>query len=116
MKIVNYPHPALRHKSKVLTSIDKKVRIQAGEMLELMYAHRGLGLAANQVALPFQMLVMNATGDPEQKEEEHVLITPKILDRKGSMEGQEGCLSFPELFQKVRRAKRVLAQAYNLKG
>lgn len=116
MKIVNYPHPALRHKSKTLTSIDKSVRIQAEQMLELMYDHKGLGLAANQVALPFQLLVMNYTGDPEQKEAEHVLINPVILDRAGNMEGNEGCLSFPELFQKVRRPRTVRAQAYNLKG
>jgi peptide deformylase len=116
MKIVKYPHPALRHKSIDLTIIDKKVRLYAGRMLELMYEAKGLGLAANQVDLPFRLLVMNATADPLQREEEHVLINPQILDRKGSMEGEEGCLSFPELYQKVRRAKTVIVQAYNLEG
>src|SRR5688572_17864470 len=105
MKIVKYPHPALRHKSKPLTAIDKEVRLQAGRMLELMYASRGLGLAANQVAWPFQLLVMNDLADPEQREHERVLINPVILERKGAQEGDEGCLSFPDLYQKVRRAK-----------
>src|SRR3954454_23331788 len=112
MKIVEYPHPALRHESRPLTAIDKRVRLQAGKMLELMYEAKGLGLAANQVAWPFQLLVMNDLADPEQKDHEHVLINPVILERKGSIEGEEGCLSFPDLLQKVRRAKSVKVQAY----
>ncbi len=116
MQIVNYPHPALRHKSRVLTMIDKDVRLVAGRMLELMYEAHGLGLAANQVAWPFQLLVMNDLADPEQKENERVLINPVVMDRKGSQEGEEGCLSFPMLYQKVRRAKTVVVQGYNLDG
>src|SRR4051812_34379492 len=116
MKIVKYPHLALRHKSKPLEMIDREVRLQAGRMLELMYENHGLGLAANQVAWPFQLLVMNDLSDPEQKEHERVLINPVILERKGTMEGEEGCLSFPDLFQKVRRARTVTVQAYNLDG
>jgi len=116
MKIVKYPHPALRHKSRDLTIIDKQVRLYAAQMLELMYEAKGLGLAANQVDLPFRLLVMNSTADPQQREHEHVLINPQILDRKGSMEGEEGCLSLPGLYQKGRRGKTVTVQAYNLDG
>src|SRR5262245_44896032 len=116
MKIVRYPHPSLRHPAKPLTMIDKNVHLQAGKMLELMYEARGLGLAAPQVALPFQLIVINPTADPQQREREQVLINPTLLERKGSVEGEEGCLSFPGLFQKVRRAKTVRVQAYNLKG
>jgi peptide deformylase len=116
LKIVKYPHPALRFQSKPLQAIDKEVRLIAGRMLELMYGARGLGLAANQVAWPFQMFVMNATASPEVAEQQHVLINPVILDRKGTIEGDEGCLSFPELYQKVRRAKTVRVQAYDLEG
>jgi peptide deformylase len=116
MKIVQYPHPALRHATRPLTSIDNEVRKHAAEMLELMYAARGVGLAANQVFLPYQMFVMNYTADPEQREHERVLINPVVLDRKGSVEGEEGCLSFPQLYQKVRRAKTVRVQAFNLQG
>jgi peptide deformylase len=116
INIVKYPHPALRHKSRTLAMIDKEVRLLAGRMLELMYENHGLGLAANQVSYPYQLLVMNDLSDPEQKEHERVLINPVILERKGTMEGEEGCLSFPDLFQKVRRAKSVKVQAYNLEG
>jgi peptide deformylase len=116
MKIVHYPHPSLRHAGKPLTAIDNKVRKAAEEMLNLMYEAKGLGLAAPQVALPYQMFVMNTKADPEQRELEKIIINPVIVERKGSIEGDEGCLSFPELFQKVRRAKHVKVVAYNLEG
>jgi peptide deformylase len=116
LKIVKYPHPALRFESKPLQAIDKDVRLVAGRMLELMYASRGLGLAANQVAWPFQLFVMNATANHEIAEQQRVLINPVILERRGTIEGDEGCLSFPDLYQKVRRAKTVKVQAYDLEG
>jgi peptide deformylase len=116
MKIVHYPHPALRHAARALTSIDKELRLQCGQMMELMYEARGLGLAATQVALPYQLLVMNVTGDPEQADQEEIFINPVIVERKGIVEDEEGCLSFPGLYQRVRRAKTLKVQAYDLKG
>src|SRR5262249_51647830 len=114
--IVHYPHPALRHKSKPVLSIDKELHLNIGEMKELMYEAKGLGLAAPQVALPFQLLVMNITGDPKQPEREEVFLNPQIVEKKGIMEGEEGCLSFPGLYQDVRRAQTIKVRAYNLKG
>jgi peptide deformylase len=116
LKIVKYPHPALKFKSSLLQAIDKEVRLMAGRMLELMYGAKGLGLAANQVAWPFQLFVMNATANPEISEQQRVLINPVVLERRGTIEGDEGCLSFPDLYQKVRRAKTVKVQAYDLEG
>jgi peptide deformylase len=115
-KIVHYPHPALRHKSKPVLAIDKELVVQIGEMKELMYEAKGLGLAAPQVALPIQLLVTNITGDPKQPEREEVYLNPQILERKGVMEDEEGCLSFPGLYQNVRRAQTIKVRAYNLKG
>src|SRR5258708_6842378 len=116
MKIVHYPHPAMRHAAKSVCSIDKKLHLQIGEMMGLMYEAKGLGLAAPQVALPFQLLVMNITGDPKQPEREEVFLNPQIVEKKGIMEGEEGCLSFPGLYQDVRRAQTIKVRAYNLKG
>ena len=116
MKIVHYPHPALRHAARPLTCIDKKLHLHIGAMKELMYEARGLGLAAPQVALPYQLLVMNVTGDPKQPEREEVYVNPSIVERKGFMEDEEGCLSFPGLYQKIRRSKTIKIQAYDLKG
>jgi len=116
MKIVPYPHPALRNKAEPVKAIDKDLHLLVGNMLELMYKHEGLGLAAPQVAQGVQVLVMNFVGDPEKRDQEYVAINPVILETKGSIEDREGCLSFPGLFQRIRRAKQVKVQAYNLKG
>lgn len=116
MKIVNYPHPALRVKARPLTSIDKDVHLAAGRMLELMYKHEGLGLAAPQVALDYQLLVINFKGDPEQKDMELVAVNPVIVDQKGTIKDREGCLSFPGLYQDIRRYKHVRVQYYTLTG
>jgi peptide deformylase len=116
LKIVQYPHPSLRHKALPLTHIDEQVRLVAAQMKELMYAHHGLGLAAPQVGLPYQMFVVNYAGDPEKRELEGVYINPVIIERKGSVEAEEGCLSFPGLFQTVRRARTVIVEAYDLEG
>jgi peptide deformylase len=116
MKIVKYPHPALRVPARPVTAIDEAVRTAAMQMLDLMYKHEGLGLAAPQVALDFQLLVMNFEGDPERKDAEYVAINPVVVESKGVLNDREGCLSFPGLYQNVRRAKTVKVQAYNLKG
>lgn len=115
-KIVRYPHPALRHPAKPVAAIDAEIRRYAERMLELMYTNEGLGLAAPQVALPIQLLVMNFEGDSTKKEFEYVAINPAIIERKGTQEGTEGCLSFPDLYQKVRRAKTVTVQYFDLDG
>ena len=116
MKIVKYPHPALRVEARPVTAIDNDVQTAAAQMLDLMYSHEGLGLAAPQVALNIQLLVMNFEGDPERKDMEYVAINPVIVESKGSVNDREGCLSFPGLYQNVRRAKSVKVQAYNLNG
>jgi peptide deformylase len=117
LKIVQFPHPSLRHKARPLTHIDKRVHLVAGAMLELMYEHRGLGLAAPQVDLPFQIFVANYEGDPEDRDAEKVFLNPMILEKSGGVvEAEEGCLSFPRLYQKVRRAKTVVVEYYDLAG
>jgi peptide deformylase len=116
MKIVKYPHPALRVPARPVTAIDKEIQIAAGKMLELMYASEGLGLAAPQVALDIQMLVMNFAGDANEKDKEFVAINPVIVESKGAISDREGCLSFPGLYQNIRRAKTVTVRAYNLKS
>jgi peptide deformylase len=116
MKIVQYPHPSLRHKAVPLTGIDERVKSVAQGMLDLMYEAKGLGLAAPQVGLPYQMFVVNYAGDHEKPELQGVYINPVILDKQGSIEGEEGCLSFPGLYRKVRRARTARVQAYDLQG
>ncbi len=117
MKIVQYPHPALRYPARPVTTIDNELRRIVAEMLEQMYANKGLGLAAPQVALPYQLFVMNLQHDPVDPGAARVYINPTIVERKGSLvEAEEGCLSFPGLYQKVRRAKQIRVQAYDEEG
>ena len=116
MRIVKYPHPTLRHKSKPLRRVDAELRKIVGRMLELMYEKKGIGLAANQVDLPYRLLVMNTEGDAAAKELEYVFINPVIVKRSGTAEGEEGCLSFPEIFAPVRRSEKIVLSAYNLAG
>ena len=116
LKILEYPHPALRTKCKPVATIDATVQTAAAQMLELMYKHEGLGLAAPQVGLDFQLLVINFAGDPEQKEHEVVAINPVVIEAKGAFKDREGCLSFPGLYQDIRRAKTVTVQYYTLEG
>ena len=117
MKILNYPHPALRAKARPVAAIDADVQRAAGAMLELMYKSEGLGLAAPQVGLDIQLLVMNFAGDAGQPDAECVAINPVIVEAKGgAVNDREGCLSFPGLYQNVRRSKTVTVKAYNLKG
>jgi peptide deformylase len=116
VRIVKYPHPTLRHQSKPLRKVDGEVRKIVGRMLDLMYQHKGIGLAANQVDLPYRLFVMNVQGDPAAKESEYAFINPVIVKRSGTAEGEEGCLSFPEVFAPVRRSEKIVISAYNLAG
>lgn len=116
MKIIEFPHPALRHVSKPLKRVDAELVAIIREMFELMYASRGIGLAANQVALPYRLFVMNLSGDPEQSEQEQVFINPVLSGRKGSAEEEEGCLSLPGLYAQVKRPEKVTLNAYTLRG
>jgi len=115
LRIIKYPHPALRHKSKPLRRVDGELKSAIREMFDLMYENKGCGLAANQVDLPYRMFVINLEGDPA-KGEEHVFLNPVISKRQGSAEADEGCLSFPEIFAPVRRSDKIVLSAYNLDG
>jgi len=116
VRIVKYPHPTLRHKSKLLRRVDAELKKLVRGMFELMYESRGIGLAANQVDLPYRFFVLNLEADPEQGEE-FVFINPVILRRSGgSTESEEGCLSFPDIYAPVGRPDVVVVSAYNLEG
>lgn len=118
MRIINYPHPTLRRPSKALKRVDAELVKLVREMFDLMYAkeHRGVGLAANQVDLPYRLFIVNLSSDPVLKDEEHVFINPVVSHPKGGIEQEEGCLSLPGLFAPVRRPEKVRVNAYNLAG
>lgn len=116
MEIVLYPHPALRWKSEPVQEINAALRKSVAEMFELMYAANGIGLASNQVGIPLRFFVLNLTSEAEEKEEELVFINPELIKRKGTTEGEEGCLSFPGLYGPVKRSETVTIEAFDLQG
>jgi peptide deformylase len=116
LRIVPYPHPALLYESRPVTEINDELRANIRQMFDLMYEARGIGLAANQVAIPYRFFVMNLTADPAQKDQERVFINPEIVKRHSSIEDEEGCLSFPGIYAKVRRAKRIKVRSFDLSG
>lgn len=115
IQVVHYPHPALRYTSKPIRRVDAELRDIAAQMLDLMYEHEGVGLAANQVALPLRMFVLNPKGKRGEGEE-LVVINPELQMPKGTECDREGCLSLPGLFGEVRRAKQIRLSAYDLQG
>ncbi|HVT26400.1 MAG TPA: peptide deformylase [Lacipirellulaceae bacterium] len=116
LQIIQYPHPTLRHRSKPLRRVDAELRKIVAEMLELMYEHEGVGLAANQVDLPYRLFVTNAEGDRDAKEAERVFINPVLSGGRGQEEDEEGCLSIPGIRAPVVRNTHVKIQAYDLAG
>src|SRR4051794_29219871 len=115
-RIVPYPHPALRYESRPVERIDDDFRAVTRAMFDLMYENRGIGLAANQVNLPFRFFILNVTADRDQPDQERVFINPEIVKRHSSIEDEEGCLSFPGLYSKVRRARKIRVKAFDLHG
>lgn len=116
LEIIHYPHPTLRYVSRPLKRVDAELKAMVAEMFELMYEHEGIGLAANQVDLPYRLFVCNPTGDSDKNESEHVFINPVILKGSGQHEREEGCLSIPGVYGPVVRKEKITVQAYNLAG
>lgn len=116
MDILEYPHPTLRHKTKSLRRVDADLRVTVTEMFRLMYDADGIGLAANQVDLPYRVFVINL-GSERGQDEEMVFINPVISRPKAPVEEEEeGCLSLPGVFAPVRRPSTIHLTAFNLAG
>lgn len=116
MRIVLFPHPALRFPSVDIQRIDDALRATVQRMFELMYESKGVGLAANQVGLPFRFFVINPSGDPALKDQEQVFINPIITSKRGSDIHEEGCLSLPKIYSDVERPAEITIDAFDLNG
>ena len=115
LSIIPHPHPTLRVCSRPIRKVDAQLRNFVAQMLDLMYATDGVGLAANQVNLPIRLFVANPTGDRNDGEE-LVVINPQIQFPKGNETAQEGCLSLPGIYGNVKRPKTIRISAYDLSG
>lgn len=115
LKVRYYPDPVLKQKAKKITVIDSSVRKLAQDMLDTMYENDGVGLAAPQVGVSKRLMVIDISGEDEPPKP-IVFINPEIIEVDGEMVGQEGCLSFPDVFFEVKRGSRVVVKFQNLKG
>ena len=115
LKIVKYPEPVLSQPGEPVTEFNDELKKLVDDMFETMYASQGIGLAAPQVAVSKRVTVIDLSQgkDPEQK---LVLVNPEIIFREGKQYEEEGCLSFPEIREKVQRASTVKVRAQDLKG
>ena len=105
MEIVHYPNPALMAPVREISSGDEEdLKGRIREMFYLMYSSNGVGLAAPQVAWSVKLCIVNPTGEPK---DELVLINPKITKFEGEQDGDEGCLSFPGIYAKIKRAQTI---------
>lgn len=115
LKLRYYPDPVLKTKAKKITIFDSSVRKLAQDMLDTMYDSDGVGLAAPQVGVSKRLMVIDVSGEDEAPRP-IVFINPEIIEEEGEMCGQEGCLSFPDVFFEVKRSSRVVVRYQNLKG
>ncbi len=113
LEILHFPDPRLRKKAIPVDKVDDQIRQTVKDMLETMYAAPGIGLAATQVNIQQQIIVLDIS---EDKSSPMCFINPEILQANGFEEMQEGCLSVPGIFENVERAEEVTVQALDENG
>ena len=113
LPILKFPDPRLRKKAAPVTAVDDSIRKLAADMAETMYAAPGIGLAATQVDVHKQVIVIDIS---EDKTGLITLINPRIVERDGEQVYEEGCLSVPGIYDKVTRAEHVKVRTLTLDG
>jgi len=113
LTILEFPDDRLRKKAAPVPVVDGKIKKLVDDMLETMYEAKGVGLAATQVNVHQRVVVIDVS---EQKDQPLCLINPEIINKDGVEESEEGCLSVPGFFEKVKRAERIKVKALNKDG
>ncbi|WP_459721239.1 peptide deformylase [Sideroxyarcus sp. TK5] len=113
LPIIKYPDPRLHKVAKPVATVTQQTRKLIKDMSETMYAAPGIGLAATQIDVHEQIVVIDVS---ETHDELRVFINPVILELDGVEESEEGCLSVPGIYETVKRANRVKVQALNENG
>lgn len=113
LDILVYPDPRLRTVAKPVEAVDQEILQLVDDMLETMYNANGIGLAATQVDVHKQVLVMDLS---EQRDQPMVLINPVVKSAEGEQEYDEGCLSVPEYYAPTKRAEKITVSALDREG
>ena len=114
-EVLKYPDPLLTRPAAAVTVFDENLDHFVADMFESMYAAQGIGLAAPQIGVLQQITVID-TSFQKEPNDKIVLINPVIVDREGEQYEEEGCLSLPEIREKVKRSAWVNVRAQNARG
>ena len=114
-EVLKYPDPVLAKRGERVTDFGPELQQLVADMFDSMYAAQGIGLAAPQIGIPKQITVIDVSFK-ERPEDKLVLINPEVVERSGKQYEEEGCLSLPEIREKVDRAAKVRVRAQNAKG
>ncbi|HWT28410.1 MAG TPA: peptide deformylase [Methylophilaceae bacterium] len=113
LDILNYPDPRLHTVAASVETVDDGIRRLVDDMAETMYAAPGIGLAATQVNVHQQVIVIDTT---EEKRDLRVFINPRIVSQRGRQQYEEGCLSVPGVYESVTRAEQITVEALGRDG
>ncbi len=115
LEILKFPHPILKKKTERVEKIDGDIKQLIQDMTETMYHAQGIGLAACQIGVPKRVIVWDVSPlDPEHGF--FALINPEIIYEEGEVEREEGCLSVPDCFEKVKRKEKVRVRGISQEG
>ncbi len=113
LDILNYPDKRLRTVAKPVAKVDDTIRKLVDDMFETMYTAPGIGLAATQVDVHQQVIVIDLS---EEKNQPLCLINPEIIAEEGTETCDEGCLSVPDIYETVERSEKVTVRALDQNG
>lgn len=113
LKILEYPDERLHKVAASISVITDEIRMLVQDMAETMYAVSGIGLAATQVDVHQRLIIIDVSDTRDQL---HVFINPEIIASSGESDCQEGCLSVPGIFERIKRAENITIRAMGLEG
>jgi len=111
-----FPDPVLREKSRPVERFDEGLKKLVEDMVETMYLRDGVGLAAPQLGESLRVVTIDARAGAEEEKKPLILINPEIVQKEGDIVWNEGCLSFPGIYEEIKRADRVVVNARDLDG
>ena len=115
LEILKYPHLLLKRRSEKVDQINGETRKLIQDMMETMYDSNGVGLAACQIGIPRRIIVLDVSPiDPEQNL--FAMINPEVISEEGEVDHEEGCLSVPDCFEKVKRSQRIQVKGISPDG
>jgi peptide deformylase len=113
LPILRYPDPRLHQVARPVERVDAEIRQLINDMAETMYAAPGIGLAATQLDRHVRVIVIDVS---ETRDQLKAFVNPELLASSGESDREEGCLSVPGVYEKVRRAERITVRALDAEG